>query len=436
MSEIKPSKSNENPLITENLPPIKEASRESEPYIPIENVHLRRRVSRLNTKMKKLVRKIEANIPKNIGSLYDGKNIKVKSVKNIGLMDKIIEAFFSLTPVYVGFLICWLSKPLTNRLKKLGLNKTLSAFVSLIIIFGLIIALFAVVIPIFVSQLTTLIQDLPNLYKIAVDKINDLLINTLHFENGLQITENLQGMLKVQDNLENIVNYSINTLQSVLGVLITIGTTIVVSFFMVKDFDKIKANLISILSKNKKNEKRYNMIMEIDDILMSYIKGIVIDSVIVGILTTIVCMVLKLDYAILFGILIMVLNLIPYIGAIISYATATLYAFTVGGPVLAVITLICLVIVQIIDANILQPNIVAKSVNLHPVVVLAGLIVFEIFFGIFGMIISVPVLACIKIILKYKYSVNFEELELDSKNKNEKENLDLRNKRILNEKRK
>ena len=91
MSEIKPSTSNENPLITENLPPIKEASRESEPYIPIENVYLRRRVSRLNTKMKKLVRKIEANIPKNIGSLYDGKNIKVKSVKNIGLMDKLAE---------------------------------------------------------------------------------------------------------------------------------------------------------------------------------------------------------------------------------------------------------------------------------------------------------------------------------------------------------
>ena len=91
MSEIKPSTSNENPLITENLPPIKESPRESKPYIPIDNLHLPRRVSRLNTKMKKMIRKIESNIPKNIGSLYDGKNVKVKSVKNIGLMDKMAE---------------------------------------------------------------------------------------------------------------------------------------------------------------------------------------------------------------------------------------------------------------------------------------------------------------------------------------------------------
>ena len=91
MSDIKPSTSNENPLITENLPPIKESPRESKPYIPIDNLHLPRRVSRLNTKMKKMIRKIESNIPKNIGSLYDGKNVKVKSVKNIGLMDKMAE---------------------------------------------------------------------------------------------------------------------------------------------------------------------------------------------------------------------------------------------------------------------------------------------------------------------------------------------------------
>ena len=153
------------------------------------------------------------------------------------------------------------------------------------------------------------------------------------------------------------------------------------------------------------------MVLEVEDALMSYIKGIAIDSFIVGLLTTVICLVLGLDYAIVFGVLIMVLNLIPYIGAIVSYAITSLYALTVGGPILALVTLICLIAVQIVDANILQPNIVAKSVNLHPVVVLAGLIVFELFFGVFGMIIAVPVLAVIKIILKYRFSVNFEELE-------------------------
>lgn len=353
--------------------------------------------------------------------MYIGAIIGIYYVlKNIGIMDKIVEAFFALIPVYLGFLVCWLSMPFANKLRKLGLNKNVSAFVALILIFGILITLFALVIPMFVTQLTTLIKDLPNLYNIAVEKINWLLNDKLHLEQQLQLSPNIQGLSIIQNNLGNILNYSINTIQSVFGVLLTIGTTIVVSFFMVKDVDKIKSNIIGFFSRNKKNTDRYKMFIEIDEVLMSYIKGIVIDSFIVGLLTTVVCMVLGLDYAIVFGILIMILNLIPYIGAIISYTIASLYALTVGGPVLAVITLICLVAVQIIDANVLQPNIIAKSVNLHPVIVLSGLIVFELFFGIFGMIISVPVLAVIKIILKYKFSVNFEELEKEENKKEER----------------
>ena len=61
---------------------------------------------------------------------------------------------------------------------------------------------------------------------------------------------------------------------------------------------------------------------------------------------------------------------------------------------------------QLIDANILQPKIVAKSVDLHPVVVFSGLIIFQLLFGIVGMMIAVPVIAAVKIYLKYKYSAD------------------------------
>ncbi len=347
--------------------------------------------------------------------MYIGAIIGIYYVlKNVGIMDKVVEAIFALVPVYLGFLVCWISMPFANKLRKLGLSKNISAFLALILIFGILITLFALIIPMFISQLTTLIKDLPNIYSLAIEKINWFLNDRLHLDQQLQISPNIQGLSIIQNNLGNILDYSINTVQSVFGILVTIGTTIVVSFFLVKDVDKIKSNIIKFLSSNRKNKNNYKMITEIDEILMSYIKGIVIDSFIVGLLTTIVCMVLGLDYAILFGILIMVLNLIPYIGAIISYTVASLYALTVGGPVLALITLICLVAVQVVDANILQPNIVAKSVNLHPVVVLSGLIVFELFFGIIGMIVAVPVLAVIKIILKYKFSVNFDDLDKES----------------------
>ena len=356
--------------------------------------------------------------------MYVGAIIAIFYVlKNIGLLDKIMLALVSLTPVYIGIIICWISMPFANKLRKLGLSKNVSAFLALILIFGILIVLFSFIIPMFVSQLTCLIKDFPSIYNSAVEKINWFLVEKVHLGDTFKLPDTQKSLEIIQNNLGKIVDYSINTVQSVFGVVVSIATSVVVSFFLVKDFDKFKNGIIVFLSKNRKDTKRYKMIIEADEMLMSYIKGMAIDSFIVGVLTTIVCMVLGLDYAIIFGILIMILNLIPYIGAVISYTVASLYALTVGGPVLAIITFICLLVVQIIDANILQPNIVAKSVNLHPVVVLSGLIVFELFFGIIGMIIAVPVLAALKIILKYKFSISFEDMEMVEKKAEEKQKL-------------
>lgn len=343
-------------------------------------------------------------------------------LKNIGVMDKIVEALVSLTPVFLGLIVCWISMPLANKLKKIGIGKGLSAVISLIIIYGALIGVISIVIPMFVEQLGSLIKELPTLYDTAVAKINDFLQNNLGIDYEISMTS-IKNLDIVQENLGNILNYSINTAQSVINVIISIFTTIIVSFFMVKDMDKIKAGIITFFSRNKKGSNRYKMINEMDVTLISYVKGTMLDSLIVGILTSIVCLILGIDYAILFGCLIFVLNLIPYIGALLSELIVAIYAFTIGGPVFAIITFICLLLVQVIDANILQPNIVAKSVDLHPVVVLSGLTVFNLLMGIVGMIIAVPFIAMIKIWLNYKFSTEISEFDslgnMDEKIKSE-----------------
>lgn len=332
-------------------------------------------------------------------------------LKNIGMMDKIIESIVALTPVFLGIILCWISTPLTNKLRKIGLSKNLSAILSLILIFGLIIAVFSVVVPMFVSQFSNLVKEFPSIYDTIVDKLNPFLTENLNIEANIKHFNEIISKDIILDNLDNILTYSISTLQSVFSVLVTIGTTIVVSFFMVKDMDKFKERIIMFFSRNGKGGKTYKMLSEIDAAVMSYVKGTILDSIIVGILTTIVCLILGLDYAIVFGILITILNLIPYIGALLSELIVALYALTVGGPIFAIVTFACLLLVQIIDANILQPNIIGKSVNLHPVVVIGGLIVFNLLFGIVGMIIAMPILAILKIIIEYKFSVQFDEIE-------------------------
>jgi predicted PurR-regulated permease PerM len=340
-------------------------------------------------------------------------------LKNLGVMDKIFEALIALTPIYIGLLICWISMPLSNKLRKFGLNKSWAAIISLVIMFGILVLVLSLVIPMFITQLTQLITDFPKIYGNIVNIANDFLHNTLHIEKELFVSNNFNKTELVQKYGGLVVNYSISTLSNVIGFFVIVATSVVVSFFMVKDIDKFKSGVYLFLSKNSKDKNTHKMFLEIDTAIMSYIKGTLLDSAIVGVMTTIVCMILGLDYAVVFGILITILNLIPYIGAILSELIAALYALSVGGPVLAIITFICLVMVQVIDANILQPNIIAKSVNIHPVVVLGGLIVFNLLWGITGMIVAVPILAAAKIILKYKFNIveDDDEIKIDKNKK-------------------
>ena len=335
------------------------------------------------------------------------------ALKEVGVIDKVVEILVALTPLYMGIVICWLSRPLANKLRKWGLSKSLSAIISLVVIFAIVILALSYIIPIIVTQVTQLIKDLPTLYTSAINKINLLLYE--RFGLDYQISSNIDELGIISDYLGDIVSYSLNTVQKVGSFLFSAVTAIIISFFMVKDMDRTKNSLIVFLSKNSKDSNRYKMLVEMDDILNSYVRGLLLDSIIVGIMTTVVCMVLQLKYAVIFGIIITFLNLIPYIGAVISYTITSIYAFTVGGPVLAIITFIASFIIQMIDANILQPNIIAKSVKLHPVVVICGLLVFERLFGMFGMLFAMPVLAIAKIFIKYRFGINFDLPDEDDK---------------------
>ncbi len=337
------------------------------------------------------------------------------ALKAFGLLDKAVELLVALTPFYIGVIICWISKPLANRLRKMGLSKGISATIALIIIFAIIILALSYIIPVLVSELTQFIKEVPSMYTSIASKVNSFLMEKFNLEYKLPSSLGEIDFLS-GDMIQNVLNYSIDTAQKTGSFLISVVTAIIISFFMVKDMDRTKNSFIVLASKNGKNANRYKMLVEMDEILNSYIRGLLLDSIIVGIMTTILCLILQLKYAVIFGIMITLLNLIPYIGAVISYCITSLYAFTVGGPVLAIITFVASFIIQMIDANILQPNIIAKSVKLHPVIVICGMLVFERLFGIIGMVIAMPVLALVKIFIKYKFNINFDTDE-DNKKK-------------------
>lgn len=147
-----------------------------------------------------------------------------------------------------------------------------------------------------------------------------------------------------------------------------------------------------------------------NEIFFKFIASQFLDAVVVGILVTIAMSIMKIKFAPLLGFMIGLFNMIPYFGAIIAVAIAALITLITGGFAQTVWMLIVVIILQQIDANIINPKIVGKSLKISPLLVIFAVTVGGAYFGVLGMFLAVPVIAVIKIVVE-----DYIELKLATK---------------------
>ena len=139
---------------------------------------------------------------------------------------------------------------------------------------------------------------------------------------------------------------------------------------------------------------------ELDDTCKDFVQGTLLISFIVFVITSIFFAIIGLPSPMLFGLICGITNIIPYIGPWVGGAIAAIVGFTVS-PLVGILTIVIAFVSQQIDGIILQPLIMGKTMKLHPVTIMIGLLVFGYFFGMLGMIIATPTIACMKIIIMY-----------------------------------
>ncbi len=124
--------------------------------------------------------------------------------------------------------------------------------------------------------------------------------------------------------------------------------------------------------------------------------------------------ILGVKYAVLLGFMIGLFNLIPYLGAIIAVVIAGLITLLTGGIYQAIWMLVIVIILQQIDANIINPKIIGNSLQISPILIIFSVTVIGSYFGIIGMFLAVPIVAVIKLMIndfiKYKESTKQEEI--------------------------
>lgn len=330
-------------------------------------------------------------------------------LKELGIVVFLMELLKIVTPLFIGIVIAWLFNPIMKRLSKKGVRRGLSATLIYVVLVIIIVLLIKAIIPLMFEQINDLVGTIPTTLRDIVNWIND-------FFNKISTNSNVDLTSVKTEMISKIEDYGMSLASSLPEIMVTtvksffsgIGTFLigaVIGFFLLISFDGTD-KVISFLPK-RLHTNVTSLFSKIEDSLRKYVQGTLTLSTLVFIVSAIGFAISGLKSALLFGLFCGITNIIPYVGPYLGAAPAVIVGFSQGTPV-GIGILITVIIVQAIEGNILNPIVMSKSMKLHPVTIILGLLVFEHFWGILGMILATPIIAIFKVIFEYfddKYGI-------------------------------
>lgn len=310
-------------------------------------------------------------------------------ISKLNIMNILITLLQILSPLFIGIVITWLLRPIITWLVSKKVNKIFSVSVIYLIIVFFIYILISTFIPIFINEINEFVKMIPILLDDLLEILNKLFsnINLNIIEKDIVNYVNDFAIETGKDIPITIVNTFSSITSFVLG--------LIMGFYLLITDNKYVTDIKNYLKKDT-----YDLLKEINIILRNYVKGILLSSLLIFILSSIIFYIVGIEGALLFGFICGITNIIPLIGPYIGALIPTLLGFTksIGTGIL---TVVMIFIVQTIEGNIIHPLIMSKSIKVHPVTVIISLLVFGYFFGIIGMIISTPLVAILKLLYFY-----------------------------------
>jgi putative permease len=328
----------------------------------------------------------------------------------IVIMLLFIAAFLALTVYTIGtvvamlllsLLFAFIISPAVDFLEGKGVPRSAAA----VVVFLFSLAAFAFVVyilsPLILKQLLSL-QEMLNLGQLrrGITQFERLLQRNLSFLGVRRITFGT----KVEEWLGAVFDNVLNIASGLVGLIIFIVMTLISTFFLLKDGRRLKKSFIEIVP-NQFFEMALSIMHKIDWSLGAYLRGIVLDALVIGVLATIAMWLLGIPNYALIGVVAAVANLVPYLGP----PTAALVAGIISVLSLNTfeqvpIILVAFTVIRLIDDAIVQPLTISQSVKLHPLTIIFTILIGGHLFGILGMLFAVPVAGVIKVVLSELYA--------------------------------
>lgn len=340
--------------------------------------------------------------------------IVYKILDNFNNVMGVISTFLNiLTPFFVGIFMAYLlympckkieeayAKCRTKFISKK--SRILSILTIYFIVLLLLIILINFILPVVFESIVDLLSNIQSYYEVTLQKYNALPGDSIFKSEVVSDTiQNIQNLdIKQYLQLDKILIYAMNALSAVTGIF-DIFVAFIVSIYILKE----RTQIIKFFKKLAEAIFKENIYKNIDkyfnnsnEIFFKFIASQFLDAIIVGVLVTIAMSIMQVKYAPLLGFLIGLFNMIPYVGAIIAVGIAAIITLITGGISQTVWMLIIVIILQQIDANIINPKIVGQSLKISPLLVIFAITLGGAYFGMLGMFLAVPAIAVVRIIL-------------------------------------
>ena len=306
------------------------------------------------------------------------------------------------SPLFIGIFLSWLLEPAINYFVKNKVSRKLATFVVYLILVFLIIVILALIVPEFISQLNELIKKIPTLLTSVNEFINNIFknISSSNFDTANMKDKVIESVNSFVNNITtNDLSGVVEKVSSSFKFVSNIFLGLLIGIYLSLDFFKTNKYFKMVIPKRFHKDLKV-LRNSFNSMLRNYVNGTLLSCLFVFIFTLVGLLFSGISSPLLFAIFCAITNIIPYFGPYIGGIPVVIVGFAIS-PITGLICLITIIVVQIIDGNILNPIIVGKAVSLHPITIMLGLLVFEYFFGIMGMILATPIIATLKIIFQF-----------------------------------
>ncbi|WP_162045856.1 AI-2E family transporter [Vibrio taketomensis] len=301
-----------------------------------------------------------------------------------------------IAPLLVAIVLAYLLEWPVSKLTQLGIPRTLSVVVALLTFFSLaLIALFGLV-PTIWTQVGNLVNDIPNMYNGLQHTLVELPKKYPELAS-FEIVESLVTNAKNQmiSVGESVVKGSLASLVSLATLAVYLILVPLLVFFLLKDKQEMIAMASGMLPRNRKLATK--VWDEMNEQISNYIRGKVMEILIVGGVSYVTFAILDLRYSALLAVLVGFSVLIPYIGAAaVTVPVAMVGLFQWGLSSEFYYLLIAYGIIQALDGNVLVPILFSEAVNLHPVAIIVAVLVFGGLWGFWGVFFAIPLATLVK----------------------------------------